>query len=89
MKPTEELKKYFNTPDTTRLHPFCFQFILLTTYLVSAVALASLAVILQLPQGTTPNWLMLLTIAVSMIVYTAGVLPMPYVVMTELFNIQV
>lgn len=38
---------------------------------------------------STPGWLPMLSIVMAMFAYAFGVLPIPYIIMTEVFNIQV
>ncbi|XP_063369856.1 facilitated trehalose transporter Tret1-like [Cydia amplana] len=62
--------------------------ILLFSYVVSGLSLASLATMMMLPD-IAPEWLLLLVIACSMFVYALAVLPGPVIIMSEMFNIQV
>ncbi|XP_063369844.1 facilitated trehalose transporter Tret1-like [Cydia amplana] len=63
--------------------------ILLVSYVVSVLALGSLATIMVLPKDSVPGWFPLLAITSSMFVYGVGVLPTPYIIMSELSNIQI
>ncbi|XP_061723861.1 facilitated trehalose transporter Tret1-like [Cydia pomonella] len=65
--------------------------ILGSSFVVSACAQGCLATILLLQkQGSSaPGWLSLLVIVATMFVYSYGVLPVPYIIMTEMFNIQI
>ncbi|XP_047984154.1 facilitated trehalose transporter Tret1-like isoform X2 [Leguminivora glycinivorella] len=63
--------------------------ILLFSYVVSVLSLGTLATVMLLPKDTVLGWLMLLAITASMFVYAVGVLPGPYIIMAEVFNIQI
>ncbi|XP_063542404.1 facilitated trehalose transporter Tret1-like [Cydia strobilella] len=65
--------------------------ILGSSFAVSACAQGCLATVLLLQyQGySAPGWLSLLVIVATMFVYSYGVLPVPYIIMAEMFNIQI
>ncbi|XP_073962499.1 facilitated trehalose transporter Tret1-like [Choristoneura fumiferana] len=63
--------------------------LLLAAYLVSAASLAAVGVVMQQPPGSVPAWLLLAAILGSMVAFSCGVMPVPYIVMSELFNIQI
>lgn len=63
--------------------------ILLFSYAVSVLSLSSLATVMLLPKESVSGWLPLLAITLSMFVYAVGVLPGPYIIMSEMFNIQI
>lgn len=55
---------------------------------IAFVVLAS-AQLIQAHGGSTPGWVPVLAIAASVWAYAAGVVPMVYVIMSEMFNFQV
>ncbi|KAG6457202.1 hypothetical protein O3G_MSEX010171 [Manduca sexta] len=65
--------------------------ILATCYIISAIALGSLGTILVLQQQgmTVPGWMPIVVIIVTVCCYAAAVSPMPFVIMSEMFNFQV
>ncbi|XP_048001296.1 facilitated trehalose transporter Tret1-like [Leguminivora glycinivorella] len=65
--------------------------ILGSSFLVSACAQTCLAtaLLLQARGVSAPAWLPLLAVVATMFVYSFGVLPVPYIIITEMFNIQI
>ncbi|XP_053617858.1 facilitated trehalose transporter Tret1-like [Plodia interpunctella] len=66
--------------------------VLLTlTFAIITAALISLGTILTMRHqgGSFPNWLPVVIIIVSVWSHAAGVAPMPYVIMSEMFNFQI
>lgn len=67
------------------------QNLLVATYALTAIAFVVLASaqLIQAHGGSTPGWVPVLAIAASVWAYAAGVVPMVYVIMSEMFNFQV
>ncbi|KAJ0171605.1 hypothetical protein K1T71_013155 [Dendrolimus kikuchii] len=64
--------------------------ILATTYLITVLALLCLATTLLVKEygGNLPSWLPVVAIIFSLGCYAAGVSPIPYISMSEMFNFQ-
>ncbi|XP_030024401.2 facilitated trehalose transporter Tret1 [Manduca sexta] len=62
--------------------------ILSTAFSVAAVSLVTVASCLLL-EGVVPVWLPILAIILSLCAYAAGVSPIPYIIITEMFNFQI
>lgn len=63
----------------------------MSTSLVSALSFAGLVgvVIIQRAGGVVPGWVPVLIIVVGTFAFAAGVSPIPFIVLTEMFNFQV
>lgn len=84
-----------NWPPTfysTLFHIFFFQPILAGAYLFSACSMSAIAVMMiaQDKLGVAvPGWLPVTTMMLAVAMYGAGVSPLPYIIMTEVFSFQV
>ncbi|KAL0895017.1 hypothetical protein ABMA27_013487 [Loxostege sticticalis] len=60
-------------------------------YMLSAVSLTCLAsaLLAQRSGAAVPGWVLVVTIAVTVSAYSAGVLPMPNVIMNDIFKFQI
>ncbi|RVE48769.1 hypothetical protein evm_006543, partial [Chilo suppressalis] len=67
------------------------QFLLAGAYIISVLSISCLATIMMLQQTdiTVPSWMPVAAIVTTVWAYAAGILPMTYVVMAEVFNFQV
>ncbi|CAH2988931.1 unnamed protein product [Chilo suppressalis] len=67
------------------------KFLLAGAYIISVLSISCLATIMMLQQTdiTVPSWMPVAAIVTTVWAYAAGILPMTYVVMAEVFNFQV
>ncbi|XP_028039554.1 facilitated trehalose transporter Tret1-like [Bombyx mandarina] len=67
------------------------KFLLAGTYIVSAFACGTLATTLLMQENgfATPGWLPIVAIVATVSCYAAGILPLPFVIMSEMFNFQI
>ncbi|CAH0748757.1 unnamed protein product [Diatraea saccharalis] len=67
------------------------KFLLAGAYIISSLSICCLATILLLQKNeiVVPSWMPVVAIVTTVWAYAAGILPMTYVVMAEVFNFQV
>ncbi|XP_046973447.1 facilitated trehalose transporter Tret1-like [Vanessa cardui] len=65
--------------------------LLIGCFLISAVSMTVIAIlmIVQEQGGSIPSWLPVVAIILSVTMYGAGVSPLPYIIMTEMFSFQI